>query len=98
MKEITRTVGWCAVFAIWALGASLLLKIWNYQKSLPDPLGSYIEFAVMFVVTFYVLALFPIKHCVDWLLCRCGFCEETSRSFFNKATPDQITKRFLDQE
>jgi CDGSH-type Zn-finger protein len=35
----------------------------------------------MFVVTFYVLALFPIKHCVDWLLCRCGLSEETSRSF-----------------
>ena len=76
MKEITRTVGWCAVFGFWILGAFLLLKIWNYQKSLPDPLGSYIEFSVMFVVTFYVLVLFPIKHCVDWFLCRCGLCDE----------------------
>lgn len=72
MKKITRTVGWCAVFAFWAFGALLFRQIWIYQKSLPDPLGSYIEFAIMFLVTFYVLALFPIKHCVDWLLYRCG--------------------------
>jgi len=76
MKEITRTVGWCTVFVFWVMGAFLLLKIWNYQKSLPDPLASYIEFSVMFVVTFYVLVLFPIKHCVDWFLCRCGLCDE----------------------
>jgi hypothetical protein len=81
MKKIYKPVGWCAVFAFWLLGALLLLKIWNYQKSLPDPLGSYIEFAVMFLVTFYVLALFLIKHCVDWFLCRCGFSMDTNRSF-----------------
>ena len=61
------------------MGAFLLLKIWNYQKSLPDPLGSYIEFPIMFLVTFYVLVLFPIKHCVDWFLCRSGFVEKTSQ-------------------
>ena len=81
MKEITRTFGWCAVFVFWVLGAFLLLKIWNYQKSLPDPIGSYIEFSVMFVVTFYVLVLFPIKHCVDWFLCRCGLFVDTNQDF-----------------
>jgi len=58
-------VGGCTIFAFRGLGALLLLKIWIYQKSLPDPLGSCIEFAVIFLVTFYVLALFPIKHCVE---------------------------------
>ncbi|MGO9311712.1 MAG: hypothetical protein ACLQDI_03135 [Syntrophobacteraceae bacterium] len=60
-----RFVGGCTIFALWGLGAFLLLKIWIYQESLPDPLGSCIEFAVMFPVAFYVLALFPIKHCVE---------------------------------
>jgi len=81
MKEITRTVGWCAVFVFWILGAFLLLKIWDYQKALPDPLGSYIEFSVMFVVTFYVLVLFPIKHCVDWFLSRYGLSADTNQDF-----------------
>jgi len=81
MKKITRTVGWCAVFAFWAFGALLFRQIWIYQKSLPDPLGSYIEFSIMFLVTFYVFALLPIKHCLDWFLCRSGLVEETNRGF-----------------
>ncbi len=81
MKKRRRPVGWCAVFVFWVLGAFLLLKIWNYQKSLLDPLGSYIEFSVMFVVTFYVLVLFPIKHCVDRILCRFGLSTDTNQSF-----------------
>ena len=81
MKRIKKPVGLCIVFTFRILGAFLLLKIWNYQKSLPDPFGAYIEFAVMFLVTFYVLALFPIKHCVDWFLCRCGLFEDRNRSF-----------------
>ena len=70
MQKTKKTMGWCAVIIFWVLGAVLLWRIWNYQKSLPDPIGSYIEFAVMFLVTFYVLALFPIKSFVDWLLNR----------------------------
>jgi hypothetical protein len=58
-----------------------LRQIWIYQKSLSDPLGSYIEFLIMFVVTFYFLVLFPIKHCVDWFLSRCGLVEKTSQGF-----------------
>ena len=81
MKKMTKTVGWCAVFALWALGALLLRKIWIYQKSLPDPLGSYIEFLVMFLITFHVLTLLPIKRCVDWFLCRSGLVEQTNRGF-----------------
>ena len=65
MKRMRKPLSWCAVFIFWGLGALLLRQIWDYQKSLPDPLGSYIEFTVMFFVTFYVLALFPIKHWVD---------------------------------
>jgi hypothetical protein len=81
MKRIKKPVGWFSVFVFWFLGALLLLKIWNYQKSLPDPLGSYVEFSVMFLVTFYVLALSPIKYCVDCFLCRCGLVEETNQTF-----------------
>ena len=65
MEKLRKPLGWCVVFIFWGLGAVLLWRIWEYQKSLPDPLGSYIEFTVMFFVTFYVLALFPIKHWVD---------------------------------
>ncbi len=54
-------------FASEFLALSLLLKMWSWQESLPDPLGSYIEFSVMFLLTFYVLALLPIKHCVGRL-------------------------------
>ena len=70
MQKTRKTMGLCAVIVFWVSGALLLWRIWNYQKSLPDPIGSYIEFTVMFLVTFYVLALFPIKSCVDWLLNR----------------------------
>jgi hypothetical protein len=81
MKKMRRPICWCVVFVFWVLGAFLLLKIWNYQKSLLDPLGSYIEFSVMFAVTFYILVLFPIKHCVNWFLCRCGFSADTNGGF-----------------
>jgi len=60
MQQVTKSIGWGAALTLWALGAFLLLKTWNYQKSMPDPL----------LVTFYLLALFPIKYCVDWFLCR----------------------------
>jgi hypothetical protein len=78
MQRIQKPIGWCTVFVFWILGALLLLKIWNYQKSLPDPIGSYIEFTIMFLVTFYVLALLPIKHCVDWFFCRCGLLADSN--------------------
>jgi len=65
MKKRRELLGWCAVFIFWGLGALILWRIWNYQKSLPDPLGSYIEFTVMFLATFYALALFPIKRWVN---------------------------------
>lgn len=79
MKTIRALIGWCVAFALWVLGALLLLKIWNYQKSLSDPLGSYIEFSIMFLTTFYILALVAIKHCLDWFFCRCGLIGETGR-------------------
>jgi len=71
MQEALKSIRWCAVFALWALGAFILRQLWNFQKSLPDPFGSYIEFTIMFLATFYFLILFPIKHCIDWLLRRC---------------------------
>jgi hypothetical protein len=74
-----KPVCWFSVFAIWVLGAFVLQQIWNYQKSLPDPLGSYIEFAIMFFVTFYVLALLPIKACVDWFFRLCGLDTVTNQ-------------------
>lgn len=70
MLRMRNTCSWCLTLFFWVSGALLLQQIWNYQKTLSDPLGSYIEFATMFFVTFYVLALFPIKHYVDWLLRR----------------------------
>ncbi|MDR3554970.1 MAG: hypothetical protein P4L55_09470 [Syntrophobacteraceae bacterium] len=57
----------CAALVLWGLGAVLLLGLWNYQKSLSDPLGAYIQFSLMFLATFYVLAFFPIKECLDRL-------------------------------
>lgn len=57
---------------LWGLGAGLLLVIWRYQQALPDPLGAYIKFTLMFVATFYVLALFPIKHCLDRIFSHTG--------------------------
>jgi hypothetical protein len=53
---------WCAACVFWGSGAFILWRIWNFQKLLPDPLGSYIEFTIMFLATFYVLALLPIKR------------------------------------
>ena len=64
MKNRRELLDWCAVFVFWGLGALILWRIWNYQKSLPDPLGSYIEFTIMFLATFYAMALLPIKHWV----------------------------------
>jgi hypothetical protein len=81
MKKMQRPICWCAIFALWGLGALLLLEIWNYQKSLSDPLGSYIEFTIMFLVTFYFLALFPIKRCVDWLVSYCGLSVDANENF-----------------
>lgn len=81
MRKIKRPVCWCAVFAFWVTGALVLLKIWNYQKSLPDPIGSYVEFLLMFLVTFYVLALLPIKHCVDWIMGRLELFGDANKSF-----------------
>ncbi len=82
MKRIKNPVCWLAVFALWALGAVFLLEVWNYQKALTDPLGSYVEFSVKFFVTFYLLALLPIKRCVNWIVSRSGFFEDRDdRSF-----------------
>jgi hypothetical protein len=81
MQKRRRPLGWCAVFTLWVFGALLLRHIWNYQKSLPDPLGSYIEFTIMFLVTFYVLALLPIKSCVDWFLRRYGLPSAVNQDF-----------------
>jgi len=81
MKKMQTVVGWCAGIVFWMLGAFLLQRIWSYQKSLPDPAGSYIEFTVMFLVTFYIFALFPIKYCVDWFLRRFGLFESPDRNF-----------------
>lgn len=62
----------CTALLLWSLGAVLLWEMWRYQESLSDPLGAYIQFTVMFLATFYVLALFPIKHCLDRFLFRSG--------------------------
>jgi len=80
MKTMRSAISWCAVFALWALGALFLLKIWNYQKSLPDPLGSYIEFSIMFLITCYAFALLPMKHWLDWFFSRRGLADEMNRS------------------
>jgi hypothetical protein len=55
--------------AIWAMGAISLWKLWQFQKGLPDPTGSYIEFSLMFIITFYVLMLIPIKYVVNSVFC-----------------------------
>jgi len=60
MQQGTKSIGWCTAFTFWVLGAFILLKISSSQKSMPDPL----------LVTFYILALFPIKYCIDRLLHR----------------------------
>jgi hypothetical protein len=61
-------IRWIVVWAIWSLGGLFLWILWNLQKSFPDPLGSYIEFALMFVFTFYPFALVPIKSAVDRII------------------------------
>ena len=71
--KIRRPLYWCAAFGLWVSGAFVLTKMWSYQKLLPDPLGSYIEFTLMFVITFYVLAIFLIRHCLDYFIRRCSF-------------------------
>lgn len=65
MEKMRKPLGWCVIFILWGLGALFLWQIWEYQKSLPDPLASYIEFTAMFLITFYVLVLFLIKYWVD---------------------------------
>lgn len=62
----------CTALVLWGLGALILQEIWKYQKSLSDPLGAYIQFTVMFLATFYVLAFLPIKQCLDRLFRRTG--------------------------
>ncbi len=39
---------------------------------LPDPMGSYIEFTVMFLATIYPLALFVIKSRMEWVFSQIG--------------------------
>ena len=65
MQNRLKLLGRLAVFIFWGLGALTLWRIWNYQKSLPDPLGSYVEFTLMFLATFYALALLPINRWVS---------------------------------
>lgn len=59
---------WSIILIVWLGGAYLLWLVWQYQKKLNDPAGSFIEFSIMFVGTFYVLVLIPIKCGVDRLL------------------------------
>lgn len=77
MKKMKELCCCCAALIFWGVGAILLRQIWNYQKSLPDPLGAYIEFIIMFLATFYILALFPIKRCVN------RFFDRIATSFAN---------------
>ncbi len=70
MQSTRNLLGWCIALAIWISGAVGLWKIWQFQKSLQDPLGSYLECALMLASTFYVLLMFPIRFCVNRLLCR----------------------------
>ena len=67
MKDRKELCCRISTVALWSLGAMVLLKMWKYQKSLSDPLGAYVEFALMFLATIYVLALFPIKLFLDRL-------------------------------
>lgn len=66
-------IGWLLAITIWGSGAVILRTLWLYQKTLPDPTASFIELTVMFISTFYILALFPIKDTVDRVCF--GFCE-----------------------
>ena len=65
MKSMRNSLSWGIALVMWVLGALLLWELWQIQKTLPDPLGSYIEFTVMFIATFYILALIPFKYCAD---------------------------------
>jgi hypothetical protein len=46
MRKVLKSMRFCAILALWAQGAFVLRQLWNFQKSLPDPLGSYIEFSM----------------------------------------------------
>ena len=70
MKGILNSVSWGIALGVWMSGAILLWEIWLFQKTLCDPLSSYIEFSLMFVATFYILALVPLKCCARRILCR----------------------------
>ncbi len=83
MNKIKNPVCWLAGFTLWALGAILLAALWNYQKALSDPLGSYLEFSIKFFVTFYLLFLLPIKRCVNWFFSRSGIFEDNDRRSFS---------------
>ncbi len=68
MRRIKFLAIWLIAFTLWLCGAGCLWKLWQFQKILPDPAASYIEFSVMFIATFYILALFPIKDFVHRVL------------------------------
>jgi hypothetical protein len=72
---------WCVAFVFWGSGAFLLWRLWNFQRSLPDPLGTYIEFTIMFLATFYVLVLFPVKSWVNWLFSSAGIRAASNKRF-----------------
>ncbi len=69
MPSLKCILIWSFTWALWALGALFLWKMWQFQKSLPDPIGSYVEFMLMFVMTFYVLVLIPIKWAINMFFC-----------------------------
>ena len=65
MPQIRQIVSWVITGIIWGMGAVLLGKAWVFQKSLSDPISSYLEFTLMFVITFYPLVLFAVKSLVN---------------------------------
>lgn len=67
MMKTKQLLAWCAAFIFWGLGLILLWRVWSYQESLSDPLASYIQFAIMFLATFYPLVFLPVKRRVDRL-------------------------------
>ncbi len=77
MQTIKCMLIWSITLVLWAMGAISLWKLWLFQKALSDPIGSYIEFSLMFVTTFYVLALIPIKYVINAVFCN---SEEMSNS------------------
>lgn len=70
MNRARVSFSWIVSCVLWSAGVFLLWKAWKYQKTLPDPVGSFIEFTVMFVATFYIFMLIPIKCRMDDLF-RC---------------------------